>query len=201
MNSKPRIKNLIFDLGGVIILAERVNFSKFNKEFSLRRGTIEKIVKTCFNKKMIDKNFDERLFFKENFSRFLSWLDYQKILEKIHRTERVNKSLLNWIKKKKREYKIFLLTNNTVALNHLLKEKFKIKNFFDLVFNSAKIGLAKPDSKLFEYLLEKIGASSKECLFVDDNPKNIKSARNIGFLAILFKNNKEFLARIQELRI
>lgn len=199
MNQK--IKNLIFDIGGVIILNKRIDFSKFDKEFSLEKSTMEKIVKTCFRKKMTNKNFNEKSFFQENFSQLITWTDYQKILERIFEAEKTNKSILNWTQIKKKKYKIFLLTNNTAALNCLLKEKFKINYLFDFVFNSAEIGLAKPDPKFFRYLLEKIGASPEECLFVDDNPENIKSAENIGFLAILFENNKKFLARMKELRI
>ena len=65
---KQKIKNLIFDVGGVIILTKKVDFSKFDKMFSLRAGTMEKIVRTCFSKKMTDKDFDEKSFFEENFA-------------------------------------------------------------------------------------------------------------------------------------
>ena len=196
---KQKIKNLIFDVGGVIILTKKVDFSKFDKMFSLRAGTMEKIVRTCFSKKMTDKDFDEKSFFEENFSHLLSWTDYQKILERIYKTEKTNKPLLNWIKKKKKTYKMFLLTNNTAALKPLLKEKFKIDHLFNFVFNSAEIGLAKPDPKLFEYLLKKIKTSPRECLFIDDKPENIEVARKIGFLSILFENNKKFLTKMREL--
>jgi len=199
MNQK--IRNLIFDIGGVIILNKRIDFSKFDKRFAQPEGTTKEIVISCFNKKMTDKNFDEKSFFQKKFSCILTWRNYQKILKEIFESEKVNKSLLDWIKKRRRNYKIHLLTNNTAALNRLLKEKFKIQNLFDSVFNSAEIGLAKPNSKFFKYLLKKISASPKECLFVDDNPENIKSAENIGFLAILFENNKKFLAKMKELEI
>jgi len=196
-----KIKNLIFDIGGVIILRKNIDFFKFDKKFKLEVGTIEKIVNTCFKKKMVDKNFKEKPFFEKNFFHFLNWSDYQKILEKIYETEKVNRSLLNWIKKKKKKYKIFLLTNNTAVLRSLLKEKFKMDYFFYFIFNSAEIGLTKPSPKFFEYFLKKIQSSPRECLFVDDNLKNIRVAKKIGFLAILFENNKDFLARIQKLGI
>ncbi len=198
---ESRIKNLIFDIGGVIILRKKVDFSKFEEEFSLSKERIENIVKICFKEKMINKDFEERNFFKENFSHLLGWKDYRRILRKIYGGETANKTLLNWIQGKKKKYKIFLLTNNTIALRFLLKEKFKIDHLFDFVFNSAKIGLAKPDPKLFEYLLEKAGVDPQECLFVDDNLKNIEAAKNIGFLTILFENNKKFLSKVQELGI
>ena len=196
-----KIKNLIFDIGGVIVLNKKVDFSKFDNKFSLPKGKAKEIVMGCFSKKMTDKNFDEKTFFQKNFSNSLNWKNYQKMLKEIFKNEKVNTSLLNWIEKRRKNYKIYLLTNNTAALHRLLREKFKIESIFDSVFNSAEIGLAKPDLEFFKYLLKKIGTSSEECLFVDDNPKNIKSAENIGFRAILFENNKKFLERAKELGI
>lgn len=199
MNQK--IKNLIFDVGGVIILNKKINFLKFDKKFALPEGTVERIVMSCFRGKTADKNFNENLFFQKNFSSTLSWKNYQEIFKEIFESEKVNKSLLNWIKKRKKDCKIHLLTNNTAALNRLLKEKFKIDDLFDSVFNSAEIGLAKPDSKFFKYLLKTIKADSKECLFVDDKIENINTARELGFTAILFESNKKFFKEMKEFKI
>ncbi|MCD6177795.1 HAD-IA family hydrolase, partial [bacterium] len=108
----------------------------------------------------------------------------------------INKSLVNWIRKKRQKYTICLLTNNTIVLERLLKERFKIYSDFDVVFNSATIGISKPDPKLFKYMLKKIKAKSKECLFIDDNPGNVKTAKKLGFNTILFTTNKDFFKKV-----
>jgi HAD superfamily hydrolase (TIGR01509 family) len=193
------INNLFFDLGGVIVLRKEVNFLKLDNYFSLEKGTTKKIVDICFKKKMLEKNFDEKSFFDSNFSNLLSWTDYQMILEKIYKKEVLNEDLLEWTKEKKKQCKIFLLTNNTGSIKKLLNKRFKINYLFDSVFSSSEIGLSKPDPKIFKYVLSKTNSSAKNCLFVDDDLENIKSAKNLGFSTILFKGNKDFFRKASKL--
>jgi epoxide hydrolase-like predicted phosphatase len=121
------------------------------------------------------------------------------VLGRTFESERVNKFLTSWIRGKKKNYKICALTNNTAILNRLLKKKFKIYHIFDHIFNSAKMGLAKPDPKFFRYVLKKLKAKPKECFFIDNNPENIKTAKNLGFSTITFFNNRDFFKKIKKL--
>jgi len=120
------------------------------------------------------------------------------VLGRTFESERVNKSLISWIQRKKRNYLICALTNNTAILNRLLKKKFKIYHIFDYIFNSAKMGLAKPDPKFFKYVLKKLKTKPKECLFIDNNLENIKTAKNLGFSTIIFLNNRDFFKKIKK---
>jgi epoxide hydrolase-like predicted phosphatase len=196
MNPKLKIKYLIFDIGGVIVLSKRVNLEKFDRKWSLPKGTVRNIVNSCFNRMSLDKNFNLRKYFSTNFSHLLSFNQYRKVATELFKNERINKSLVHWIRKKKNKYTICLLTNNTAILNRLLKKKFKIYQDFDYIFNSAEVGLSKPDPNFFKYVLKKLKAESKECLFIDNNPKNIKVAKTLGFFTILFINNKNFFKKI-----
>jgi len=121
------------------------------------------------------------------------------VLGRTFESERVNRTLVSWIKKKKKNYTICALTNNTAILDRLLKKKFKIYYIFDHIFNSAEMGLVKPNPKFFKYTLKKLKAKPKECLFIDNNPENIKAAKKIGFSVILFLTNKDFLEKIKNL--
>jgi len=196
MNQKTKIKNLIFDIGGVVVLSKKVNFEKFDKKWSLPKGTVKEIIASCFEKMSLDKNFNLKKFFAKNFSHFLSFRQYQKVTNELFKRERVNKSLIHWIRKKKNKYTICLLTNNTAILKRLLKKKFKIYNNFDYIFNSAEIGLSKPDPKFFKYVLKKLKAKPKDCLFIDNNSRNIATAKNLGFFTIIFTTNKNFFRKI-----
>jgi len=120
------------------------------------------------------------------------------VLGRTFESERVNRTLVSWIQRKKKNYLICALTNNTAILNRLLKKKFKIYHIFDHIFNSAKMGLAKPDPKFFRYVLKKLKAKPKECLFFDNNPENTKTAKNLGFSTITFFNNRDFFKKIKK---
>lgn len=196
MSRKSKIKYLIFDIGGVIVLSKRIDFKKFDRKWSLPEGTIQNIVDSCFKKMSLDKNFNLKKYFSDTFSHLLRFRQYKEVTNELFKSERINKSLIDWIRKKRKKYTICLLTNNTAILNRLLKKKFKIYNDFDYIFNSAEIGFSKPDPKFFKYVLGKLETKPKECLFVDNNPNNIKVAKNLGFFTILFITDKNFFKKI-----
>lgn len=201
MNPKAEIRNLIFDIGGVVVLNKEIDFTKFDRKYSLPKGTIKEIVNNCFKKMSVDKNFNLREYFQKNFSHLLNFKQYQEITKQLFRNERINNTLIHWIQKKRKKYTICLLTNNTVILKRLLKKKFKILDVFDYIFNSADIGLLKPDPKFFEYVLKKLKTKPKKCLFIDNNSRNIKAAKNLGFNVILFTNNKNFFKKISKFKL
>lgn len=198
---QKKIKNLIFDVGGVLIFIKKIKFSRFDKKFGLPRGTIKRILKASSKRIVVDKHFDEFLFFKKKFSHLLNWHDYYQILKRWFATERLNKWLIRWIECKRKTYRIILLTNYTAALEWRLEKKFRIAHHFDHIFNSANIGIAKPNPKIFRHLLKNIKTKAGECLFVDNKGKNIETAKKLGFQTILFKNNRQFRERVRKLKI
>lgn len=149
MNKNVKIENLIFDVGGVIVFSKKIDFVKFDRKCSLPKGTVKKIVDSCFKKMSLDKNFNLRKYFKENFSHLLSFKQYKEITIQIFKNERINKSLIRWILRKRKKYTICLLTNNTAILKKLLKKKFKVFDVFDQIFDSAEVGFSKPDPNFF----------------------------------------------------
>ena len=59
---------------------------------------------------------------------------------------------------------------------------------FDVVVNSARIGLAKPESAAFAACIDAVGAEAAECLFVDDRPENVVGALAAGLPAVRFRD-------------
>ena len=49
---------------------------------------------------------------------------------------------------------------------------------------SYQIHIAKPDKKIYEYLLNKYNLIAQECIFFDDRPDNTKAARQMGIEAV-----------------
>ena len=55
---------------------------------------------------------------------------------------------------------------------------------FDVVVNSAFIGMRKPEKNIFNYLLEQLGLEPHQVLFLDDNPVNVRAAKKAGLQII-----------------
>ncbi len=56
---------------------------------------------------------------------------------------------------------------------------------------SGEHGLIKPDPRIFELLLERIGRRAADCIYIDDNPKNVEAAAALGFAAIRFESPEQ----------
>ncbi|RIQ31183.1 HAD-IA family hydrolase [Jiangella rhizosphaerae] len=81
--------------------------------------------------------------------------------------------------------RVGLLTNGTDRIAAELAE-LRIADDFDHVFNSAEIGVAKPDLRIFMHVLRVLGVSRSSVLFLDDSAANVRGAGAVGMRAHLF---------------
>ncbi|MBI2668818.1 HAD family phosphatase [Candidatus Woesearchaeota archaeon] len=98
----------------------------------------------------------------------------------------LRKDLLLFIKQLKMKYKTALLTNITRDWFEQAKQEQHLDTYFDVIVSSYEAGAAKPGQKIFEYCLRKLNLGAADCIFIDDQTKNIESAANLGFKTILF---------------
>jgi len=86
---------------------------------------------------------------------------------------------------------IFILSNFPGDQFDIYASKNKFVNEFDDMIISGKVGLKKPDAKIYELAIKKFICDPKKTLFIDDRPENTESAKKIGFQTItLDKPNK-----------
>ena len=96
--------------------------------------------------------------------------------------------MLEIARRLKPKYRLVILMN---AGNEDGKQKAElVKVTFDKVYNSAEMGVAKPDPMAFKTVLKDQKAKPEECLFIDNHPGFIEAARTLGIRSILFKNIK-----------
>ncbi len=97
----------------------------------------------------------------------------------------IDKRMVELIRKLKRGYKIYCLTN-TNTLHYSINKRLGAFEEFHKVFTSFKIGLKKPDEKVYLHLAKKVRLRPKEVIFVDDNLANVQGARKAGMKGIIF---------------
>jgi putative hydrolase of the HAD superfamily len=97
-------------------------------------------------------------------------------------------------------YRMAILTNNVREWEALWRAKLPVDEIFELVVDSAWVGLRKPDPKIYELTVARLGGvEPSECLFVDDNELNVEAARRLGMIAVHFNSNAQAIAEIREL--
>lgn len=104
----------------------------------------------------------------------------------------VNEEMINFIKKVKKSYPVYLLSNALSGFLREILEKYDLYGLFDEVYISAELHMAKPDPEFFEECLKRIGVKAEETVMIDDNVKNLAGARSVGIDTIHFTDNESF---------
>lgn len=80
-------------------------------------------------------------------------------------------------------YRVFMLSNtNDAHWTRIERVNFPeaVDVYFDDIFLSHELGMAKPNADIYETVLERIGAPADECLFIDDAQVNCDAAAQLG---------------------
>jgi putative hydrolase of the HAD superfamily len=92
-----------------------------------------------------------------------------------------------------------LLTNNVREWEPMWRAKLpEVDELFELVVDSAFVGLRKPDPAIYSLTLERLGGVAAErCVFVDDLDVNCEAARELGMTAVRFETAEQAIPEIQ----
>ncbi len=102
-------------------------------------------------------------------------------------------------KLKERRFKLGLLSIHTKEWVDYCEKKFDYHKLFHSILYSFEVGISKPDKKIYELILEKLESKPGECIFIDDNEKNLIPAQELGIKTILFKNSKQLRKELTSL--
>jgi epoxide hydrolase-like predicted phosphatase len=78
-----------------------------------------------------------------------------------------------------------LLTNNAAEFAPFWRPLLPLEELFDDVVDSSEVGLRKPDPRIYELALSRLGVDAPQAAFVDDAPGNVAGARSVGLHAVL----------------
>ena len=92
-----------------------------------------------------------------------------------------------------------MLTNNVREWEPLWRPMLPVDEIFETVVDSGFVGCRKPEARIYEMTLERLGLPAEACLFVDDLLPNIEGAREAGMTAVHFQDNEQAIAEIRAL--
>lgn len=196
------IKNIIFDLGGVLMEVNPENYLKYigfnDEEAQLFKNLIwgseqwRKGDRGDINYQQItDSICENNPKYYEKLRYALENKDNSFISSEIYENCEYLKELKN------RGFKIYFLSNvNKIDLKYN-KENFEIFNFIDGAVYSSEIGYAKPEKQCYEILLNTYNLIPEECIFIDDDLANVEVANNIGIHGIHFSDLNKLKQEIE----
>ena len=91
---------------------------------------------------------------------------------------------------RRRGYATALVTNNVEEFRERWINMIPTDELFDIIVDSSEVGLRKPDRRIFDLALERLGGIAPErAIFLDDFDNNVEAARNIGIHGFLVTND------------
>ena len=197
------IKNIVFDLGKVLI---EVNPVEYLKPFGFDDNTNEELSKLIFHSEewiqcdagKYAKNTEIADILCEKFPVYAEKIklvltdNWVKMLVRKEETIEFLRELKN------RNFKIYILSNLSEQSYQFIKEY----DFFELVdggIYSYEEKLCKPDRKIYKKLLEKYSLIPEETIFIDDHKENIEVAKKMGIYGVIFADLEKVKREVEEM--
>ena len=98
-------------------------------------------------------------------------------------------------------HELHALTNWSNETFPIALARYDFLGWFEDIVVSGDEKVIKPDPRIFEILLERIGRNPYECVFIDDSAKNIEAARALGLIGIQFHNPEQLETELVKLGI
>lgn len=191
MKPKPKIKAIIFDIGGVLLHGGYLNFVHHYLGKHLPRECKKRI--HYLEHQVNLGKITEQQFYKRIQKEFNVHLSPQQMHDRIAAKMQSNKSLAKLIPHlKKAKLAVFSNSIGQLHMEVLKARHLGGKKLFDKMFFSGVMHLAKPTRASYEYVTRHLKVKPHEALMVDDRAGNITAAKKAGLHGIVFKNTTQF---------
>jgi putative hydrolase of the HAD superfamily len=197
------IKAIFFDLGGVLV---HDLFSETDRFLASKLRIPEDAVKQARLKYWRRLKFG-RCSCNAFWRGFLAELDAKVSVEqmsemtyKIMKLMPASIALLKRLSKSGR-YKLGIITNNSHEWSEYAKRNLHIRRHFDDWVSSSDVHLAKPRKSMYILAAKRLKVSPSECVFIDNQKKNVDGAIKAGMKAIHFKNARQLEKELKKLGV
>ncbi len=113
----------------------------------------------------------------------------------------IDQDVISLARRLRPRYKVGLLSNATRNLEEQVLNHQGILDLFDVVINSAHVGIAKPDVRIYHLAAERLGVPASACVFVDDLLANVEGARAAGMRAFQYQGIEHLEGELRALGV
>jgi putative hydrolase of the HAD superfamily len=197
---------VIFDLGGVVLGSPLHAIARFEREFGIPAGFVNRVVVSTGpsgawsrlerGELRVEQWVPE---FERDCEAAGQKLDAARMMEEIRTASEPRPAMIAAIRAiRARGLRVGALTNNWVAdeptENRLGLE---LRVLFDAYVESAIVGLRKPDPRIYQHACRALGVAPETSIFLDDIGANLKAARALGMHTIKVDTPEQALAELE----
>jgi putative hydrolase of the HAD superfamily len=197
---------LISDFGGVLTSPLQHGFLAYQEESgvsledlgrAMARATDDYGEHPLF---LLERGEISELEFRRRLERYLDdGFDLSRLRTLYFERMEPNAAMIEFVREvRDRGLRTALLTNNVREWEPLWRAKLpEIDELFELVVDSAFVGIRKPDPAIYELTVSQLGVAAEECVFVDDLEANCEAARALGMIAVRFERAEQAIPELR----
>jgi putative hydrolase of the HAD superfamily len=202
------IRALISDFGGVLTTPLSAGFAAYREEAGISLEELGRALQRA------GETYGEHPLFalergeitEEEFARQLGdelgdHFDLNRLRHLYFERIEPNTPMIDYVARvRERGLRTALLTNNVREWEPLWRAKLpELDDLFEVVVDSAFVGMRKPEPGIYELTLERLGGGlqAAECLFVDDLEVNCDAARELGMTAVRYEQPEQTIAELE----
>jgi putative hydrolase of the HAD superfamily len=125
--------------------------------------------------------------------------DFARLREVFFERLEPNRAMVDFVAgQRRRGVRTAICTNNVREWEPLWRAKLpELDEIFEVVVDSALVGSRKPERRIYELTLERLGVPAGQCVFVDDLELNCAAARELGMAAVRFESAEQAIPAIE----
>ena len=192
------IKNIIFDLGGVILKDKPISVLE---DININDNDYNELKKFFDNWEDLDLGKETLIdkFSKCGFSSDIE-IKYKNLLINYYKYRKINKELISIIDELKRNnYNIYILSDNNKECFEYYKKSNLFKNIDGWIL-SCEYNTVKRNGVLFDILINEFSLNRNECYFIDDKIANIEEAKKHGIKGYVFNEKNDINQLYDDMR-
>jgi len=200
----PDVKAVIFDWGGVMEeLPNEADVAAWERRLATASGALPEILwgetwQRLAVGAISDEDYVRHVTDQLGLPDSEAALDF---LQAFYTSDRFHHDVMDAARALRERYKVAVLSNAFPAQVDTIREQYGIDVHveFDVYVNSAMVGMSKPDPRIYELTLERLGVAPSRVVFLDDTLRNVDAARELGLHAIQFVRPDVSLPVLEEL--
>lgn len=196
------IRAVVFDIGGVLEITPRTGWiEKWNERLSIKPVEIferldsmglDGTIGPCTEEEWLAGFRTVSGMEQDQIDEFMNdlWTEY---------LGQPNMELINYFRDLRPRYQTAILSNSFVGAREREQALYGFEDITDFIIYSHEVGMNKPDARIYELTCERLNLQPDEVVFVDDTAMCIDGARAVGMHGVLFENNEQTIAELENL--
>jgi putative hydrolase of the HAD superfamily len=194
---------VIFDLGGVVLESPLHAIADYERELGIPAGFVNRVVVETGPTgawSRLERGEISRAGFEADFEAECRAAGHALSAETM--MERIalcgpRPTMLDAIRTlREARYSLAALTNNWAHEGAGGSETDALRDLFDVFVESSKVGLRKPDPRIYQHTCQALGVAPRDAVFLDDIGRNLKAARELGMTTIKVEQPESALAEL-----